>query len=146
MDTIFTFITKNRLSLATDLYDLVFLVKVGLGFFLCSVREICAMLVWYLQQPKNYWSKIKVIFMCNVVWSLKNVTLQIILQVQCCPMSIKTTLINFFRVQCFLGPLGQHCIRFLPVQCCPKSIKTSFNNIFFPVHCYLDPQGQHHIG
>ena len=32
-----------------------------------------------------------------------------------------------------LGPLGKHCIGFLPVQCCPKSIKAKLHSIFYAI-------------
>ena len=50
---------------------------------------------------------------------------------QCCPRSIKKTLIRIFRVLCWLESLGQNCIRFLPVLYCPKGIKTTLIRIFF---------------
>ena len=33
-------------------------------------------------------------------------------------------------MQCYMEPLGQHCIGFCPVQCCLKSIKRTLNKIF----------------
>ena len=67
--------------------------------------------------------------MCNVSWSLKDnieqtfnlckVVPAVLKQhcrrscpVQCCPMSIKTTLNRIFLVQCCLEPHGQHYIGF----------------------------------
>ena len=52
------------------------------------------------------------------------------LPVECCPKSIKTTLIRIFSCAMLSGAFWATLHKAVPVKFCPKSIKTTLKKIF----------------